>query len=547
MRSVFGALTRANVNLSVPLQIVAFRSSKEMLQITPIFNGKATTSAGLFETGEDRSFIIVDMSVNDPWRTVFHEYAHRLMEGNFSFRADPWFEEGFAEYFSSIEVGKKKAHVGKIPEQTYQILRQTGMMGVSELFRVQKTSPTYNEDGEHRTAFYAQAGLVVHYLYDHHLVPKVAVYFDTLRLQKKPVEQAIRLAFAMTAEQFDEALGNYLNGGRYSYYPVRTASRIASAQFTVRPMSDADAHAVVADLHAHSPYYRDKALAEFQDVLKTDPENAAALRGTGFVYLQQRDYERAADYLRRAARRDSKDARVHFYYAVLLNQQGAPDVEMSEEIKKELELAIALDPSLADAYSLLGFAQASSGEPEKGIATLKKALELSPRNERYMFNLASAYITDGKVDEAISTLQTLAASADPEIATRARQALEQAIDFKTQSAALQLPRSSATQESPKAEPKPEQDKSVPGPGGEAEGAMYFMKGKLIGVDCSAAPQAVLTVALGTKSRRVHVRDVAKMVLIGADRFSCNWTNRTVAVNYHERADGDGEVVSLEMQ
>jgi len=58
---------------------------------------------------------------------------------------------------------------------------------------------------------------------------------------------------------------------------------------------------------------------------------------------------------------------------------------------------------------------------------------------------------------------------------------------------------------------------------------------------------VLTVALGTKSRRVHVRDVAKMVLIGADRFSCNWTNRTVAVNYHERADGDGEVVSLEMQ
>src|SRR5215813_2066306 len=41
MRSVFGALmTKANVNLSVPLQIVAFRNTKEMRQVAPIFNGK---------------------------------------------------------------------------------------------------------------------------------------------------------------------------------------------------------------------------------------------------------------------------------------------------------------------------------------------------------------------------------------------------------------------------------------------------------------------------------------------------------------------------
>jgi hypothetical protein len=116
MRNVFGRLmVKANVNQSVPLQIVAFRNSKEMRQVAPVFNGKPTELAGLFQGGEDRSFILLDMSVDNPWSVVFHEYAHQLMNGNVSVRIDPWFEEGFAEYFSSIEVDNKEARVGKIP------------------------------------------------------------------------------------------------------------------------------------------------------------------------------------------------------------------------------------------------------------------------------------------------------------------------------------------------------------------------------------------------------------------------------------------------
>ena len=116
MRAVFGALmTKANVNLPVPLQIVAFRNTKEMRQVAPLFNGKPTQVAGLFQGGEDRSFIMLDMSVDNPWVVVFHEYAHQLMDGNLPGDFAPWFEEGFAEYFSSIEVDSKEARVGKFP------------------------------------------------------------------------------------------------------------------------------------------------------------------------------------------------------------------------------------------------------------------------------------------------------------------------------------------------------------------------------------------------------------------------------------------------
>src|SRR5215472_12648751 len=125
MRAVFSELmTKANVNIPVPLQIVAFRNSKEFKQVAPLWHGKPTQLAGLFQGGEDRSFIMLDLSVENPWQVVFHEYAHQLMNGILTQQLDPWFEEGFAEYFSTIEVDNKEARVGKPPENAYLMLQQ---------------------------------------------------------------------------------------------------------------------------------------------------------------------------------------------------------------------------------------------------------------------------------------------------------------------------------------------------------------------------------------------------------------------------------------
>jgi tetratricopeptide (TPR) repeat protein len=432
MRSVFGTLmTKAHVKLPAPLQIVAFRTNKEMRQMSPVFNGQVTEVAGVFQAGEDCSFIMLDMSVENPWSVVFHEYAHQLMNGNVSERIDPWFEEGFAEYFSSIEVDNKAARVGRIPEDTYRILQQTGLMPIADLFRVRQNSKTYNESGDHRNAFYAESSLVVHYLYDNQMMPRLVDYFDAVLNQKKPMEQAMQVAFGMTPDQFDKVLRDYLSSGRFKYFPVPTPSVIVAGEFREKAVSAADAHAVLADIDAHSLDHRDRALGEFEEVLKTDPNNASALRGMGYTYLQQRDFERARELFRQAAERDATDPRVHYYNALLMYRAGGRvDGANSEEMKKELETAIALDPNLAGAYSLLAFAQAFSGEPEKGLATMREAMELSPRNELYQINLANIYMANRKVDAAIVMLRALAGSSNSEVANRANEALKQAEQFR---------------------------------------------------------------------------------------------------------------------
>jgi len=352
----------------------------------------------------------------------------------------------------------------------------------------------------------------------------------------------------MPPEQLDKVLRNYLASNRFRYYPIPTPPGIVPAQFSVAPVSASDARALIADIHAHSPDYRDKALAEFQQVLQTEPNNASALRGAGFVSMQHADFEHAAEYLRRATLLDSKDARVHFYYAMLVNRHGMSGEAGAEEIKKELSVSISLDPKFAEAYSLLGYTQAISGEPEKGLTTMLKAVELAPRNEHYQLNLASVYMLNRKTDQAIAILKSLAATGSPEIATMANQSLQQAINFNAQPGRVELRIVGETKEG-----EAPQLSGSEGPE-ETEGnievvgtPLHFLKGKLTAIDCSQPPQAVLTVVSGTKSAHFYVRDRDHLILIGADQFSCDWKGRNVAINYRARPDGDGDVSTFEVQ
>jgi hypothetical protein len=67
------------------------------------------------------------------------------------------------------------------------------------------------------------------------------------------------------------------------------------------------------------------------------------------------------------------------------------------------------------------------------------------------------------------------------------------------------------------------------------------------VDCSTPPLASLTIVSGAKSWKVNVADRSHVILIGANEFSCEWKMKKVAVNYRETSEGEGDVISLEIQ
>src|SRR5579871_1411760 len=432
MRVAFGLLFgRPGINQPVPLTIVAFRNAKEFRQYCPIFQGKVVQLSGFFQKADDEDFIAVDMSQEENWQTVYHEYAHVLLNSNFQSTA-PWFDEGFAEFLQSIKVSPGNIVVGQtIPEAA--LLMQGGTLHLLELFQVQHHSETYNVSGSRREMFYVESWLVVHYLFDNGRLPQASKYFHLTNDQKVPVAEAVQSAFGATPAEFEKQILAYLRNGKVKVMSYTGKEKFAVAYTaTARPLPPLETRAKLADLHLHSQDYVSVTIKEFEEVLKADPNQAEAQRGLGYAYLRSGDLERAGEHFRAASKLGSKDARVYYYSAVLL-ERSSPGAMTSPELAQDLRRAIELDPQYADAYAMLGESLVTSGKYAEGEQSLRHAIELAPRNQLHRLNYALALLNEQKIDDAEALLTLVANGSDPAVAERAQQALRQIHEFKSAS------------------------------------------------------------------------------------------------------------------
>ncbi len=555
MRKVFGTLLlRDRIAPTGPLTILAFKNSKELSTVAPLWKGKPIELAGVYYgggTNDDQHFIAVDLSSPGGWVVVFHEYAHMLLNTNYP-PAQPWFDEGFAEYFSTIEIGKDKVKIGIPPPYIGQQLA-AGLEPVEKLFAVTRNSKDYNE-GDRRSLFYAESFLVVHYLYDTKNISRVGKYFDLVLNKGMPVRQATKEAFGMEPKQFDHELNQYLHGP-LKWFAFAVPDVPEDVTYQARKLKDYQANAVIADLHLHSNDYFEQSKGELEAVLKQDPENVEAIRGLGYWYMHKGDLDKAEGYFERAAKLGSTDPRVHYMVAQAIFSKGNPDPQAMSDMMQELQKATKYDPGFADAYNLEGFILANMHDYPNAIAMLKKAIELSPRNEHYKLNLAQEYMAMDKFDNAIELFEKLKDSADESIAQSATQQLAQAHEFKDKPLMRLTEREQPASDDKEIAISKDSDElkamEARQRGGDVDEKpdtrpMKYVTGKLVSVDCAKEPAAVLRVVGGQKTYMFTAPSAKRVVVIGANEFSCLWKDRKVSVNYHESGPLKGDVVSVEV-
>ncbi len=561
MRMAFGVLfQKVNVN-TAPLEIIAFRNNKELRQFAPLYGGKPIEVAGFFlgDGGQsrpgsipERQYIALDLSAEDNWGTVFHEYAHLLINANF-LPSPVWFDEGFAEYCSSLRVDKKEIALGLVKPELPQLLNESHWLKLVDLFSVGHDSKIYNRD-DRRSVFYAQSWVTVHYFMSKSMMKQVSAYTQLTMDQHVPIPDAIRRAFGMEPEALEKAIEGYLRSGSVMYFHTATPPGAESVTFSSRPLNDLDVKTVMADLDFHARDYRQRGITEFQEVLSKQPENVVANRGLGYEALQRNDWDKAGEYFKRAAAQDVKDPQIHYLLAYMLHRNGrAAREEDLETIKKELNTAIALDENFADAYSLLGLTLSFAGEKDEAVKALVKAVVLSPRNSWYSANLANVYLQQQDFEHAIPLLQELEKSSEPQIAAMAAQQLQQVEAYQSAVrqhgvSATRVEASSGTIEvEEKEDAQPPEQKPITAPPSGPAPAVIFMRGTLLSVDCSGESAATLTISSGGKKWKMLAPQAKKLVVMGADELSCSWTNRKVAVNYRKSGADSGTLVSLELE
>jgi tetratricopeptide (TPR) repeat protein len=575
MRASFGVIfNRANakVSLPVPLEIVAFRNSKEMREFAPIFNKKPVELAGYFLSGEDRNFIAIDLSTESSWEVVFHEYAHLIINGNLP-PLPLWFDEGFADFCSSFKVEGKQVRIGEPLPGRVQSLLDNRWMHLTDLFSVQHGSREYNE-GDRRSVFYAESWLMVHYLIVRQQIDKVIQYMRLVQNEHMPVPDAIQRAFGMDAAHLEAVLRKYFDG-ESKYFYAAAPPDMDGAPFSSRPLTPAESLARLADMHFHERDHHEQALGEFKQVLQQDPNNVTANRVLGEAALRQGDYNAAREYLNRAAAQGSTDARV-YYYAAMLHQRddrGEGTGEHVSEMTKLLQKSLELDPNFAQAYNLLAIVRMQQRDHEGAVQAVTRAIQLDPRNDIYRMNLAGYFMQARQFEKAAPLLADLVNSSHSGVAQEAG-AMQRAIaemqaaqgrggvkrnaddadaeDAGTDSAVSPVRAASVSGPIPQLgrrttskDAATDAAAPIPIPPGAP---ITFVKGTLVQVSCDSAPAATLSLSVsGKPALTLRVNDVNHVVLIGADKFSCDWRNQKVAVNYRAGTDGQLTVVSLELQ
>jgi tetratricopeptide (TPR) repeat protein len=601
LRSVFSQLLmKTRINLPEPLEIIALKSDKEYAQIAPIHQGQPISTPGFFLPGEDRNFVVLNLFEDDSWRAVTHEFAHLLLTYNYP--ATPgWFDEGFAEYFSSLRLDNKFVQLGADPElksswsedlfgdQTEvrnppksltELLNGPVWLPWPDLLTMRHDTAGFRE-GTHHTLFYAQSWMAVHYLINKNKLSETGTYFDLTENQKLPVEQAIQQAYGMSVAEFDKAVKDYFHSLRPLFQAQDNAQQAPTDnpggelhQIAV-PLSsddvgasvqnaDNDGPALVAEAALRLPERREQALKTLGSIAnQPNAKSAIPHRALAWAHMEKKEFEAATEELGKAMEADNQDPWARYELALVkyhAAQSSGQQFQGLSNMMQDLRAVLNVYPDFAEAYAMLAMARVEGGGINSALESIRAAIALSPRNERYLVTLAQIYLADKKWDAAQALLERLKSSPNPQISSAARTNLESLPTLKKYgvlplNAPQPAPAKPAIAGTGQTTPQPTTQKDEtaseesppPAEPGPDRRAVHFLKGKLLNVNCAQAPVAVLTVSNGKQTMKLRTGDYKALLLIGADEFSCSWSNRLVAVNYKAGGKADGDLVSLELQ
>lgn len=603
MRAVFaGLLTKDHLNQPVPLTIVALNDDKAYYQAAPLRHGQPIDVPGFFLAGSDQDFIVLNLSESESWRAVAGDFAQGLLNYNYP-PAQEWFDDGLTRYFSSIRVDNKQVELGADPgrldrdtpksdshnpKSFTELLGAESWISLPDLFMMN----TGSKDEAQRAMFSAESWIVMHYLIHENKLPETGTYFNLVLIQHIPVTEAIQKAYGMSAEQLLEAVKAYLHSQMQPNAPSLTGSQSPSpvapddSVITSKPLPEPDARALYAGLQVRVPERRDLGLQAL-NVLATTPTaanikaeakreererkdiddnpttlptnavgNALAHRILAWDHIEHGKFDDAITELGNSAALNQRDMWLRYYLSILkhrMSQAKHSDIQGLANMMLDLRAVLEWYPEMAGAYDLLAVARNEGGSSVAAMQSERAAMMLSPRNQHYVYHLAQIYIASKQWEAAKSLLERLKTSSDPQLAALAQERLDQIGTERKYgiAGAAAMQSKLAPQKSPfdvleeDAAKRTAQEKAASS-GADTRPTKFF-KGRLVAVDCSQPPAAVLTVVSQGVVLKLRAGDYKSLLLIGADDFSCTWRDVQVTANYKPGGMSDGDLVSLEVR
>jgi tetratricopeptide (TPR) repeat protein len=341
-------------------------------------------------------------------QVLFHEYAHHFMLQYYPGAYPTWYQEGFAEFCSTVDFTPQGVEFGRAVPNRMMWLSSHPWMPVEKLFAPPSPKVLHEE------MFYPQAWLATHYLLQHpREQEKMKRYLVALRHGETPAP-AFQKAFGMDFAAFQKVLAAYYSKGTM-YARLKLPTEPAATSITVNTMPPSADRLLLDHARLVSEHVSDKDKATFAAQVRSDaalfPDDPLALRTLALAEILAGDPAAAdapLDKLLQASPDDLEGLYLKGLRSVMAGWKD-PDNRAAwfHKAQPSLVRAYRVDPHYAPTLWLLGVSLgANGGRPsDNELNAVTNAHLLAPQVGDFAMSAAEVMMRAERYAEAAEILE----------------------------------------------------------------------------------------------------------------------------------------------
>lgn len=372
----------------------------------PRYSGSiAFTHAGRRTSDPDRVQL-------NPRLVLFHEYTHHFMRSNFSFGAPLWLSEGYAEFWSTVQVEEDGSLKFGLPgghraaELTY--LRN---VPVSQLITLRHPI----RDAETFAAIYGRGWVLAHYLnFEPTRTGQLNAYLRMLGEGKTPQEAAT--AFG-DLNELEREVQRYVRRQNHPYVTLR-AEQVQPGPISIRVLRPGEQAVMTVRMRSKrgvTERQADDLVPSARHVAERFPQDPLVLLSLAEAEYDAGNFAEAEAAATRAMTLDPRSVDAALYKARALwgrlAANAATRPEQWQEVQRRITAANRIDPD--DPEPLVAFFQsfAAAGLPptRNAIEGLLDAQSLAPEDPDLRLAAARQLLIAGNARGALAMLSPVAA------------------------------------------------------------------------------------------------------------------------------------------
>jgi tetratricopeptide (TPR) repeat protein len=361
---------------------------------------------------------------NEGLAYVFEAYARHFLTVNDGHRTPLWFIDGFAHYLATARFDSTSAVVGMAPEAYVDYLRAiTGAIDYNLDYKDvladvdTKAGTTPGDTAAIRNEFGARAWILTHWIES---TPqnraKFSAYLKAVDDGAAP-EQAFQTAFGMTHGALESAMWAYLKGHHVMAMKMAFAApSVSDVTFQILPPSADNLLLWQSALKTcATPAYGAKLLTQIRDEAQKYPDSGLADTVLARAEILWGDPRRALPTLTHAVDQTPGDFDSQYLLgraelAIAQTSTGDERAQAFTAAKQAFVKAASLEPTAADnMYAYYRAEILSYDQPnEAALSAIELAWQLAPEVDSYALAAGLAYAHEGKTDDALRVLHTVA-------------------------------------------------------------------------------------------------------------------------------------------